>query len=163
MGSNFSHNNTTGQAVSNGALTAHRQCSRMGLMTCMCRRPSTDATHLMTCKHVMTREHVEIWLKVWFFTVAKSKLDETCFVVISSESIQTRSTVSNWVAIQIWKIKYRKHVNSLPAIRGLERFRGAKTASQFGHVKDWFKFRSKSKVCCTQLKLQLLLKVKLHI
>jgi hypothetical protein len=50
---NFSSNNTTGLTLSNGALTAHRQCSRMGLMTCMCRHASTKATHLMTCKHVM--------------------------------------------------------------------------------------------------------------
>ena len=60
VGSSFFHSNTTGQAVSNGALTAHRQCSRMGIMTCMCRHPSADATHLMTCKHVMTCEHVEV-------------------------------------------------------------------------------------------------------
>ena len=37
-----------------------------------------------------------------------------------------QATIGN---IQIWKIKCRKHVNSLPAIRELERFRGAKTAS----------------------------------
>ena len=95
---------------------------------------------------------------VWFFTVAKSKLDETCFVVISSESTQTHSKVLNWVAIQIWKIKYRKHVNSL-----LQHSTVFKLVVTFGHVKNWFRFRSKNKVCCTQLKLQLLLKVKLYI
>jgi hypothetical protein len=53
----------------------------------------------MTCKHVMAWKHVEIYpslefmimAKSGFLTVAKSKLDKTCFAVISSESIQTRS------------------------------------------------------------------------
>jgi hypothetical protein len=47
----------------------------------------------------MTYKHVEIELSLEFMTkakfgfliVAKSKVDETYFVVISSESIQTRS------------------------------------------------------------------------
>ena len=39
--------------------------------TYMCRHASTDATHL-TCKHVMTCKHVEIWLSLEFMTVAKS-------------------------------------------------------------------------------------------
>jgi hypothetical protein len=37
--------------------------------------------------------------------MAKSKIDETCFVVIFSESIQTRSKVLNWFAIQILNIQ----------------------------------------------------------
>ena len=41
---------------------------------------------------------------VWFFTMAKFNIDETCFVVISLEITQTRSKLSNWFAIEILKI-----------------------------------------------------------
>ena len=41
---------------------------------------------------------------VWFFTMAKFNIDETCFIVITSDITQTRSKLSNWFAIEILKI-----------------------------------------------------------
>ena len=97
-----------------------------------------------------------------------SKLDETYFVVCNTKCTSTHIKESSWVTIWIWKIKIHKHINLL-SIGDLEIFLRSKGALHsnlrplFEPLRSWIRSWSKNKVCCTPLKIQLLLKVKLHI
>ena len=114
------------------------------------------------------RANIRFW--DWSLKVQTwSKLDETYFVVCNTKCTSTHIKESSWVTIWIWKIKIHKHVNLLLSIGDRIFLRAHKEycIQTWGHCLSHLGVESglgpKNKVCCTPLKLQLLLKVKLYI